>query len=159
MSNSLQPHGLQHARLPCPLPTPRAYSNSCPSSWWYHPTISSPSPPAFYLSQHQGVFQWVSSSHQVAKVLEFQTQHQSSNEYSGLISFRMDWFDLLVVQGTLKGLLQHQSLKELILWCSVFFMVQLSHPYIATGKTVAWLYRPLSAKWCLCFLIHCLSLS
>ena len=69
------------------------------------------SPPAFNLSQHQGVFQWVSSSHQVAKVLEFQLQHQSSNEHSGLISFRMDWLDLLAVQGTLKSLLQHHSSK------------------------------------------------
>ena len=67
VSNSLWPHGLQHARLPCPSPTPRAYSKSCPS----------PSPPAFNLSQHQGLFQWVSSLHQVAKGLEFQLQHQS----------------------------------------------------------------------------------
>ena len=78
VSNSLQPHGLQHARLPCPSPTPRAYSNSCPSSQWCHPTISSSvSPPALNLSQHQGLFQGVSSSHQVAKVLEFQLQYQS----------------------------------------------------------------------------------
>ena len=80
VSNSLRLHGLQHARLPCSSPTPRAYSNSYPSHWWCHPTISSllsPSPPAFNLSQHQGLFQWVSSSHQVAKVLEFQLQHQS----------------------------------------------------------------------------------
>ena len=76
-SNSLQPNGLQHTRLPCPSPTPRAYSNSCLLGWWCHPTISSPSPPAFNLSQHQGLFQWVSSSYQVAKVLEFQLQHQS----------------------------------------------------------------------------------
>ena len=80
VSNSLQPHGLHHARLPCPSPTPGAYSNSCPSSWWCHSTISSsviPSPPAFNLSQHQGLFQWVSSSHQLDKVLELQLQHQS----------------------------------------------------------------------------------
>ena len=79
-SNSLGPHGLQHARPPCPSPTPGIYSNSCPSNWWCHPTISSllpPSPPAFNLSQHQGLFQWVSSSHQVGKVLQFQLQHQS----------------------------------------------------------------------------------
>ena len=77
---SLQHHGLQHARLPCPSSIPRACSNSCPSSWWCHPTISLsifPSPPVFNLSQHQGLFQWVSSSHQVAKVLEFQFQHRS----------------------------------------------------------------------------------
>ena len=79
ISDSLQPHGLQHARLPCPSPTPGAYSNSCPLSWWCHPAISSsvvPSPPASNLSQHQGLFRWDSSSHQVAKVLEFQLQHQ-----------------------------------------------------------------------------------
>ena len=76
-----------------------------------------------------------------------------SHEYSQLISFRMDWLDLLAVQGTLKSLLQHHSSKASILWCSAFFMVQLSHPYIATGKTYFWLYRPLLAKWCLCFLL------
>ena len=80
MSNSLQPHGLQHTRPPCPSPTPGACSNSCPSSRYViqpsHP-LSSPSLPAFNLSQHQGLFQWIISSHQVAKVLEFQFQHQS----------------------------------------------------------------------------------
>ena len=91
-----------------------------------HP-LSSPSPPALNLSQHQGLFKWVSSSHQVAKVLE----------YPGLISFRMDWLDLLAVQGTLKSLLQHHSLKASILLCSPFFIVQLSHPYTTTGKTKA----------------------
>ena len=80
MSNSLQPHEPQHARPPCPSPTPGAYPNSCPLSQWCHPAISSsvvPSPPALYLSQHHGLFKWVSSLHQVAKVLEFQLQHQS----------------------------------------------------------------------------------
>ena len=72
-------HGLEHARLPCLSPTPRVYSDSCPLSWWCHPTISSssPSPPTFNLSQHQGLFKWVNSSHQVANVLEFQLQQQS----------------------------------------------------------------------------------
>ena len=74
-----------------------------------HP-LSSPSPPAFNLSQHQGLFQWLSSSHQVSKVLEFSFSISPSSEYSGLISFRMDWFDLLAVQETLKSLLQHHSL-------------------------------------------------
>ena len=101
-----------------------------------HP-LSFPSTPAFNLSQHQGLLQWVSSSHQVAKVLEFQLQHHPSNEYSGLISFRMDWLDLLAVQGTLKSLLQHHSSKASILWHSALFMVQLSHPYMTTGKTIA----------------------
>ena len=74
-----------------------------------------------------------------------------SKEYSGLSSFRIDWFDLLAVQGTLKSLLQHHSLKASILWCSAFFMVQLSHPYMTTG--------PLLVKWYICFLIFCLGLS
>ena len=77
VSNSLQSHGLQHDRPPCPSPTPGVYSNLCPLSRWCHPTIMlSPSPPAFNLSQHQGLFQWIISSHQVANVLEFQLQHQ-----------------------------------------------------------------------------------
>ena len=75
-----------------------------------------------------------------------------SNEYSGLISFRIDWFDL-AVQGTLKSPLQHHSSKASILQCSAFFTVQLSHPYMTTGKTIALICRPLLAKWCLCFLI------
>ena len=82
-----------------------------------HP-LSSPSPPSFNLSQHQGLFKWVSSSHQVAKVLEFQLQHRPSNKYSGLISFRLDWLYLLAVQGTLKSLLQHHSSKASVLWHS-----------------------------------------
>ena len=110
--------------------------------WVHDPTqpshpLSSPSPPACNLFQHQGLFQWVSSSHQVAKVLEFQLQNQSFQWNSGLISFRMDWLDLLAVQGTLKSLLQHHSSRAWILQHSAFFMVQLSHPYLITGKTIA----------------------
>ena len=101
-----------------------------------HP-LSSPSPPAFNLSQHQGLFKWLSSSHQVAKVLEFQLQHQSFQWHSGLISFRMDWLDLLAVQGALKSLLQHHSSKASILWHSASFIVQLSHPYMTTAETIA----------------------
>ena len=88
-----------------------------------HPSypLSSPYPPALNFSQHQGLFQWVSSSHQVAKVLEFQLQHQSFQWTPRLISFRMDWLDLLAVQGTLKSLLQHHSSKTSILRCSAFF--------------------------------------
>ena len=93
--------------------------------------------PAFNLSQHQGLFKWVSSSHQVAKVLEFQLQINPSNEYSGLISFRMDWLDLFAVERTLKSLLQHHSSKASIFWSSTFFMVQPSHPHMTTGKTIA----------------------
>ena len=101
-----------------------------------HP-LSSLSPPTFNLSQHQALFKRVSSSHQVAKVLEFQLQHQFFQWISGLISFRMDWLDLLAVQGTLKSLLQHHSSKASILWCSAFFIIQHSHLYMTTGETIA----------------------
>ena len=101
-----------------------------------HP-LSSPSPPALNLSQHQGLFQRASSLHQVATYWSFNSSISPSNEYSGLISFRMDWLDLLAVQGTLKSLLQHHSSKASILQCSAFFIVQLSHPYMTTGKTIA----------------------
>ena len=101
-----------------------------------HP-LSSPSPPTFNLSQNQGYFQWVSSFNQVAKVLEFQLQHQSFQWTPRTDFFRMDWLDLLAVQGTLKSLLQHHSSKTSILWRSAFFIVQLSHLYMTTGKTIA----------------------
>jgi len=100
LSYTLWPHGLQHAKLPCPSPSPGACSNSSPLSQWCQPTIWSsviPFSSAFKLSQHQSLFQWVGSLHLVAKVLQLRPQHISpSNEYS---SFRMDWFDLLAVQG------------------------------------------------------------
>ena len=108
-----------------------------------HPLLP-PSPPAFNLSQHQGLFQWVSSLHQIATVLELQLQHYPSSEYSGLISFRVDWFDLLTVKGTLKSILQHHSSKASVLWCSAFFMVQLSQPYMAIGKIIALTIETLS---------------
>ena len=140
MCDSLQPHGLQHTRLPCLSPSLWVCPNSCPLSWWCYATsypLSPSSPPfALNLSQHEGLFRWVGSSLQVAKVLELQCQHQSFQWIPGLISFRIDWFDLLAVQGTLKHLLQYDSSKTSILWCSAFFMVQLSHPYMTTGKTI-----------------------
>ena len=101
-----------------------------------HP-LSSPFPPASNPSQLQGLFQWVNSSHEVAKVLEFQLQHQSLQWTPRTIPFRMDWLDLLAVQGSLKSLLQHHSSKVSIFWCSVFFTVQLAHPYMTTGKIIA----------------------
>ena len=101
-----------------------------------HP-LASPSPPAFNLSQHQGLFQWVSSSHQVANVLELQLQHQSFQWIFRTNFLRIDWLDLLEVQGTLKSLPQHYSSKESILWRSNFFIRQLSHPYMTTRKTIA----------------------
>ena len=106
-----------------------------------HLILSSPSPSTFNLSHHQGIFQWDKSSHQVAKYWSFSFSISPSNEYSGLISFRMDWLDLLAVQGTLKRLLQHHSSKASILWRSAFFTVQLSYPYMTTGKTIAFTRR------------------
>ena len=109
-----------------------------------HP-LSSVSP-AFNLSQHQGLFQWVSSSHHVPKYWSFSFNISPSNEHPGLISFRMDWLDLLAVQGTLKSLLQHHSSKASILQRSAFFIVQLSHPYMTIGETIALTRRTFVGK-------------
>ena len=127
MSNLLQPCGLQHAMPPCPLPTLRACPNSCPLSWWCHPTISSSVIP---FSSCLLCIRW-------PKYWNFSFSISPSNEHSGLISFRMDRFVFLAVQGTVKSLLQHHSSKASILWCSTFFIVQFSHPYMTTGKTIA----------------------
>ena len=105
-----------------------------------HP-LSSLSSSTFNLSQHQGLFKRVSSSHQVAKYRSFSFNTSPSNEYSGLISSRMDWMDLLAVQGALKSVLQHHSSKASILRHSAFFTVQLSHSHMTTGKTIG-LTRP-----------------
>ena len=110
-----------------------------------HP-LSPPSPSAFNLSQNQGLFKWVSSSHQVAKVLEFQLQYQPFQWVFRTDFLRMDWLDLLAAQRTLKSLLQHHSSKASILWCSAFFIVQLSHPYTTTGKTIALTKRTFVGK-------------
>ena len=105
-SDSLGPHESQHARPPWPSPTPGVHSNSCPSSPWCHPAISasSPSPPAPNPAQNQSLFQWVNSSQRGGQRC-FSFNITSSKEHPGLISFRMDWLDLLAVQGTLKSLL------------------------------------------------------
>ena len=101
-----------------------------------HPLLT-PSSPAYNLSQY--LFIWVSSSHQVAKVLKFQLQHQSLQWTcrTDLLQDGLDWFDVLAVQGTLKSLLQHHSSKASVLWHSAFFMIQLSHPHMTTGRTKA----------------------
>ena len=101
-----------------------------------HP-LSSPSPPASNPSQHQGLFQGVNPFMMWPKYWSFSFSISPSNEHPGLFSFRMDWLDLLAVQGTLKSLLQHHSSKASIFQCSAFFTVQLSHPYTTTGKTRA----------------------
>ena len=132
MFNSLWPHGLQHARPPYPPPTPRAYSNSCPLSWWCHPTISSCHPLLLPPSSFPSikVFSNESALHiRWPKYWSFSFNNSPSNEYSGLISFRMDWLDLLAVQGTLKSFLQHHNSKSSILQHLAFFMDQLLHPY------------------------------
>ena len=103
-----------------------------------HP-LSSPSLPALNLSQHQSLIQWVSSSLRWPKYWSFSFSISPSKEHSGLISFRMDWLDLLAVQHTLKSLLQHHSSNASILQHSAFFIVQLSHPYMTTGKKQLWL--------------------
>ena len=151
MSDCLQPHGLQHARLPYPSPTPRPCSNSCPSSQWCHPTISSSVVP---FSSHLQSFP-ASGSFQMSQF--FTSGGQSTgvsasasvlpmNEYSGLISFRMDWLDLFAIQGTLKILLQHHSSKPSVLQHSGLFLVQLSHTYITTGKTIAFTRQTVVGK-------------
>ena len=122
---------MEHARPPCPSPTPRTYSDSWPLSRWYHPTISSSVIP---FSSHlqsfriRGFFNESVLHIRLPKYWSFHFTISPSKEYSGLISFRIDWFDLLAVQGTLKSLLQHHSSKASILQCSAFFMVQLSNP-------------------------------
>ena len=141
VSDSLWPHGLQQARPPCPSPTPGVYSNLMsielvmPSNDLNicHPLLLLPQ--SFPASGSFPVSPFFASGGQSIGVSTLASV-LPSNEYSGLISFRMDWLDLLAVQGTLKSLLQHHSSKASILWCSAFFTVQLSHPYMTAGKTI-----------------------
>ena len=140
VSDSLRPHGLQHARPPCPSPTPGVYPNSCPLSQWCHSTVSS----CRHLLLLPSIFPSIRVfSNELAllmrwpKYWSFSFNISPSNEHPGLISFKMDWLGLLAVQGTLKSLLQHHSSKASILQLSAFFIVQLAHPYMTTGKTIA----------------------
>ena len=141
VSDSLRPRGLQHAMLSSPSPFPGVCSNSCPLSRCCHPTVSSSVVPfssclqSFLVSESFPMSQLFISGGQ--SVGTSALANSPSSEYSGLISFRIDWFDLLAVQGTLKSFLQHHSSKASILWCSTFFMVQLSHSYMTAGKTIA----------------------
>ena len=150
VSDSLWPHELQHARPPCPSPTPRVYPNSTsiksvmPSS---HLILCRPLlllPP---IRPSIRVFSNESTVHvKWPKYWSFSFSISPSNEQPGLVSFRMDWLDLRAVQGTLKSLLQHHSSKASILWRSAFFIVQLSHPYMTTGKTIALTRRTFVGK-------------
>ena len=134
----LWPHGLQHARLACPSPAPGAYSNSRPLSQWCHPVISSLFIPFFsHLQSFPASGSVLVLCIRWPKYWSFSFSISPFSEYLGPISLRMDWLDLLAVQGTLKSLFQHHSSKASILWHSAFFIVQLSHPYMTTGKTIA----------------------
>ena len=149
LSDSLQPHEPQHTMLPCPSPTPRVYPNPCPSSWWTsnhfilcHPPLLLPSIlPSIRVFSNESV-----PHNRWPKYWSFSFNISPSNEQPGLISFRMDWLDLLAVQGTLKSLLQHHSSKASVLRCSAFFIVQLSHPYMTTGKTITLTRRTFAGK-------------
>ena len=149
VSDSLWPHVLQHARLLCPSPTLRDCSNSCPLSQWGHPTISSCHPllllpsvfPSIRVFSNESILHigW-------PKYWSYSYRISLSNEYSGRVSFRMDWLDLLAGKGNLKYLLQHHSSKASILWLSAFFMIQLSHPYMSTAKTIVLTRRTFIGK-------------
>ena len=140
MSNSLQPYGLLHTRPPCPSPTPGVYPNSSTESVMLsnHLILCRPLllPPSIFPSIRMFTnetalrIRW-------PKYWSFSFNISPSNEHSGRISFRIDWLDLLAVQGTLKSLLQHHDSKASIPRCSAFFIVQCSHPYMTTGKTIA----------------------
>ena len=140
VSNSLRPHGLHHTRLPCSSPTPGAYPKfmSIESVMQSnhlilcHPILLPSIFPGIRVFSHESALciRW-------PKYWSFSFSISPSNEHPGLISFRIGWCDLLAVQGSLKRVLQHHSSKTSILWCSAFFIVQLSHPYMTTGKTIA----------------------
>ena len=155
MSDSLRPHGLQHPRLPCPSLSHAVCSDSCPLSQRCYLTISVLCCPLLLLPSvlpNIGIFsnesilciRWL-------KYWSFNFSISPSNEYSGLISFRIDWFDLVAVQGTLKSLLQYHNLKVSILWHSAFFMVQFSYLYRLLEKPQLWLDGSWLAKWRFCF--------
>ena len=149
MSDSSWPHELQHIKLPCPWLSPGVCSNSCLLSWWCFTTISSSVAPFSchpQFSPASGSFPESALCIRWTKYWSFCFSISPSNEYSGLISFGIDWFDLLAVQGTLKSLLQLHSSKTSILRRSAFFMLQLSHPYMTSGKTVALTIRTFVGK-------------
>ena len=148
----------------CPSPVPRVYSSSCPLSWWCHPAISILCCPLLLLPgipPSIRVYSNESTLHmRWPKYWSFNFSISPSNEHPGLISFRMDWLDLLAVQGTVKSLFQHQSSKASILWHSAFCIVQLSHRYMTTGKTITltrWTFVDNVMAWSVT--LKCLALS
>ena len=160
VSDSLWPHELKHARPPCPSltlrPKPRSIESMMPSNHLIpcRPLLLPSTLPSIRVFSDESAFhiRW-------PKYWSFSFNISPTNEHPGLISFRMDWLDLLAVQGTLKSLLQHHSSEASILWRSAFFTVQLSHTYMTTGKTIALTIWTCVGKSCLCFLICSLSLS
>ena len=150
MSESLWPHGLQHTRLPCSSPTPRAYSSSCPSSWWCHPTISSSVIPfSSCLQSFPGT-----GSFPMSQFFASDDQSIGVSASASVLPMNIhDWFplgltrfDLLAVQGMFKSLLQHHSSKASILLQSASIIFQLSHPYMTTVKTIPLIRWTLLAK-------------
>ena len=144
VSDFLRPHGLLHTRLPYPSLSLRVCSNPCPLSWWCHPTHPNLCHPLLLPSIFVSIRVFLNESVLCIRWLKdwsFSFSINPSNEYSGLISFRMDWLDLCAVQGTFKSLPQHYSSKASVLQHSAFFIVQLSHPYMTTGKTIALTWR------------------
>ena len=157
MSDSLQPHGLQHTS---PSPTPRAYSNSCSLSQWCHPTISSSVVP--FSSFLQSFPASVSSSESVLRIRwpkywSFSFSINPAKEYSGMISFRVEWFDLLLSKRLSRVFFTHYSLKASIVWHSAFYMLQ--HLYVTTEKTITLIIQTFVRKVMPLFLICCISLS
>ena len=149
VSDSLRPHGLEHTRLLCPSPTPGVHSESIESVMpsrnliLCRPLLLLPSiPPSIRVFSNKSVLhiRW-------PKYWSFSFSISPSNEYSGLISFRMDWLNLPAIRGALKSLLQHHSSKASILWCSAFFKVQLSYAYLTTGKNIALTRLPWWLRW------------
>ena len=140
VSSFLRPPWTAGQQIPCPSLSPWVCSNSYPLSWWWHPTISSfvasfsSCPKSFPASEFFPVSQFFISG---GLYWNLNFSISPSYEYAGLISFNIDWFDILAVQGTLRSLFQHHSLKAPVLWCSALFMVQLSLPYMTTGKPIA----------------------
>ena len=163
VSDSLHPHELQHIRPLCPSPSPEVCPSSCPLHWWCHPAISSSDTYFYFCLQFfpaSGTFSNESAVHiRWPKYWNFSFSISPSSEYSGMISLKIDWFNLIAVQGTFRNLLQHHSLKASILLLSAFFMVQFSHPYLITRKTLALNLWTFVSKAMSLFLTHCLGLS
>ena len=137
LQNSLQPHALQHARPLCPSSSPKVCPSSCPLHWWCHLAIQSSDILFSFCPQSFPASGTVPVSQLFTSDWSFSFSISLSNEYSGLISLKIDWFDLFDVQGTFRSLLQHHSSKASILQCSIFSTVQLSQLHMTTGKTIA----------------------